>query len=350
MNFVVVGAGAIGGVIGGYLARAGHRVLFVDKDPDHVRALREQGLSIRTASETFTIPVDALSSDAFAAEATPLDDVDAVLLAVKAQHTEDAVTSFSHRLPETACVVNGLCEGVIARYVEPERTVGAFVNLFADCVEPGVVEYGGVGSLFIGELDGQITPRLRQLQTALQAWGDARITGNIHGYLWSKLAYGAVLTVTALTNETMADVMEPAENRPLLFALAREVLAVAKALGIECMPFDDWEPALVYPGADEEALDASWERLILRLRSYTKVRSGIWRDMAVRGRKTEVPWHLGPVIQEGRRLGHEMRLTERLLDMIREAETGQRPLSLTNLEELNDTRRRQAERCQPCWA
>ncbi|MCL6577098.1 2-dehydropantoate 2-reductase N-terminal domain-containing protein [Kyrpidia sp.] len=157
MNFLVVGAGAIGGVIGGYLSRAEQRVLFVDKDPDHVRALREQGLSIRTASETFNIPVDALSSDAFAAEATPLDDVDAVLLAVKAQHTEDAVAPFSHRLPETACVVllqNGLCEDVIARYVEPERTVGAFVNLFADCFEPGVVEYGGMGSLFIGELDG----------------------------------------------------------------------------------------------------------------------------------------------------------------------------------------------------
>ena len=85
MNFVVVGAGAIGGVIGGYLDLA-DRVLFVDKDPDHVRAPREQGLSIRTASETFNIPVDALSSDAFAAEATPLDDVDAVLLAVNAAY------------------------------------------------------------------------------------------------------------------------------------------------------------------------------------------------------------------------------------------------------------------------
>jgi 2-dehydropantoate 2-reductase len=336
MRLWVVGAGAIGGVVGAYLVRAGHEVLFVDRAEDHVLAMRERGLTIQGLEETFTVPVQAQTVEDFSAR-PGLQDPEAVLLAVKAQHTEDALSPVVPHLPEKAYVVslqNGLCEQVIANHVGVSRTVGAFVNLFADYLEPGRVGYGGVGSLYIGELDGSISPRLEALQQALLAWGDACITDDIWGFLWSKLAYGTVLTATALVDEAMADVMESLENRPLLFALATEVLMVAERLGIRCQSFDDWEPELVYPGGDAQALDECWARLIRRLRSYKKVKSGIWRDLAVRRRKTEVPAHLGPVLAEGSRLGVAMPLTTRLLEMIQELESGRRVMAWDNIAEL----------------
>lgn len=339
MKIVIVGAGAIGGVVGGYLAKAGVDVLFVDKAADHVKAMQQTGLTIKTLEETFTVPVQAITMEEFAGEKEPLSDVDAVILAVKAQHTEDAVLQFKHRLHDQLYVVsmqNGLCEDIIASHIGRERTMGSFVNLFADYMGPGEIEYGGVGSLFIGELDGNTTPRLEELHRVLKHWGNAQITDNIWGYLWSKLGYGAVLTATALVDEKMADVIEPVENRKLFFALASEVLAVAESKGIRCMGFDGWEPSLVYPleTRDDKALNESWNKLIRRLRSYKKVKSGIWRDLAVRKRKTEVPSHLMPVVVEGERMGLSMPLTKLVVGMIREIEDGKREMSWENIQEL----------------
>ncbi|MFB5192544.1 ketopantoate reductase family protein [Alicyclobacillus fastidiosus] len=336
---MIVGAGAIGGVVGGYLAKAGVDVLFVDQAKDHVTAMQQAGLTIQALDGAFNVPVAAVVMDDFVAEQAPLANVDAVFLAVKAQHTEEAITQFKHRLTEKTYVVsmqNGLCENIIASHIGESRTVGAFVNLFADYQGPGVIEYGGVGSMYIGEMDGRMTPRLEALHDVLLHWGNVQMTDNIWGYLWSKLAYGAVLTATALVDATMADVIDPNDNRSLLFALASEVLAVADKLHIPCNGFDDWDPNLVYPvqGRDEEALNESWDRLVLRLRSYKKVKSGIWRDLAVRKRKTEVPSHLVPVIEEGERLGLDMTLTKAVVQMIRDLEDGQRQMSWDNIEQL----------------
>lgn len=339
MKIVIVGAGAIGGVVGGYLAKNGIDVLFVDKAEDHVEVMNESGLTIQTLEETFVIPVKAVTMDHFSTDTEPLHDVDAVILAVKAQHTEDAITQFKHRLFDKQYVVsmqNGLCENVIASRIGKERTIGAFVNLFADYMGPGVIEYGGIGSLYIGELDGSVTPRLETLHQVLLNWGNAQITDNIWGYLWSKLAYGAVLTATALVDEKMADVIDPIDNRDLFFALASEGLAVANRLGITCEGFDDWEPNLVYPAdtRDNEKLNESWEQLIRRLRSYKKVKSGIWRDLAVRKRKTEVPTHLNAVIEQGEKMGLDMTLTRNVVQMISEIEEGNREMSWANIDVL----------------
>src|SRR5579872_4113267 len=186
MAYTVFGAGAIGGTIGAHLVRGGERVLFVDKDVDHVRAMRERGLTIRGFAETFSVPVEATTPDALP------DQLDTVLLAVKAPATEEAVNSFAERLAPDGCVVstqNGLNELVISRIVGQQRTIGAFVNFSADYLEPGLIHFGGRGTFVIGELDGSLTPRLEQLQHALGHWGNVQQTDNIWGYLWGKQAY-----------------------------------------------------------------------------------------------------------------------------------------------------------------
>jgi 2-dehydropantoate 2-reductase len=336
MQIAVVGAGAIGGVVGAYLARNGTDITLVDKDEAHVQVMKDSGLTIETLDGMFTVPVQAVTVQEFSAAPST---VDVVLLAVKAQHTKEAVQALAHKLHDASFVVslqNGLCENVIADSIGSQRTMGAFVNLFSDYIKPGYIQYGGVGSMYLGELNGQLTSRLRTLHELLQQWGDARITENIFGYLWSKLAYGAILTATALVDEAMADVIDPAENRELMFAIASEVLAVADRLHIQPMPFDDWEPALVYPEStrDTVALNEQWDKLIARLRSYKKVKSGIWRDLVVRHRKTEVPHHLNPVIGVGESFKVPMPLTNKLVEMIRALEEGERTMSWDNIAEL----------------
>jgi 2-dehydropantoate 2-reductase len=339
MKISVVGAGAIGGVVGGYLAKEGYDVTLVDILKEHVEALKTGGLTLEIDNEKINIPVKALHAEEFAAQSE--QDVDLLILAVKAQHTAEALCPVIHRLHQDSIVVsmqNGLCENVIASLIGKERTMGCFINLFADYMEPGIIQYGGVGSLYIGELDGQITPRLQKIHQILLAWGPAQLTNNIWGYLWSKLGYGAVLTATALVDDTMANTIEPLETRELFFDLASETLAVANRLKITPMGFDDWEPTLVYPieSRDVNKSNEQWNILIKRLRSYKKVKSGIWRDLAVRKRKTEVPHHLNPVIEQGEKLGIKMDLTKKVVEMIHEVEDGTRQMSRDNITELLD--------------
>ncbi len=336
MSLTIVGAGAIGGTLGAYLARAGTPVLLVDQDEDHVAAMQARGLTIQGFAETFTTKVTACTPRELSG---PLDTV---LLAVKSQHTESALRVVAPLLATHSSVVslqNGLCERIIAGRIGPERTVGCFVNFSADYLEPGLILYGGAGSLYLGEIDGRISERVQVLQRLLSAWGTATVTGNIWGYLWGKLGYANMLFATALADETMADVID--RYRPLMVELAAEVYAVADREGITVEPFDGVEPSLYYPAGQRSlpAIERSLDDLVARRRRDQKSKSGIWRDLAVRRRKTEVDEQLGMAVESGARHGLPMPLTRRLVSMIHDLEDGRRLMAWGNLDELEALRR-----------
>jgi 2-dehydropantoate 2-reductase len=332
MDVTIVGAGAIGGTIGAYLTRTGQRVLLVDRDEAHVAAMWERGLTIQGFAETFTVPVAACGIDDLTG---PLD---VVLLAVKSQHTAGAVECIAPLLAPTSVVVslqNGLCERVIADLVGAERTVGCFVNFSADYLEPGVVAYGGTGSLYLGELDGRDSPRVRALREVLSPWGAVQVTANIWGFLWGKLGYANMLFATALADETMADVID--RYRPLMVELASEIYEVAEREGVSPEAFDNVEPSHYYPRArrDSANIERSLDDLVARRRRDLKSKSGVWRDLAVRRRETEVDQQIGLAAQIGTGHGLPMPLTNRLVEMIHDLENGRRQMSWGNLDELD---------------
>jgi 2-dehydropantoate 2-reductase len=338
MEYTVFGAGAIGGTVGAHMVRGGESVLFVDRDDDHVRAMQQHGLTIKGFAETFTVPVEAITPDALP------DQLQTVLLATKAPATQAAVESFADRLAPDGCIVslqNGLNELTIARLVGEQRTIGAFVNFSADYLEPGLIHFGGPGAFYIGELDGSITPRLLDLRQALSHWGDVQVTDNIWGFLWGKQAYGAMLFATALTNDSMADAID--RHRQVMVDLAREVLRVAAALNLRPLGFDGFEPDAV-ASSDSAVVNASLERLIAVRQADQKTHSGVWRDLAVRKRRTEVDAHFGPIVEYAHRLGVAVPLLERMVAMIHEIEDGRRSLDQVNLEELAAARSPEGER------
>ena len=329
---LIWGAGAIGGTLGAAFARAGHAVIFVDADAAHVAAINDAGLRIEgpmfqdTVRAKACLPVDLTGT------------FGTIFLCVKALHTEAAVRDLAPHLAEGGVVVsaqNGLNEIVIAREVGPARTIGCFVNFGADYLEPGVVHYSGHGAAVIGELDGAETDRIRDLHALMRDFDPkAILTPDIWGYLWGKLIYGALLFATALTNDSIADVLEDAAARPLLARLGQEVGAVAAANGIATQGFDGFDPAAFTPGAPQAALDRSFAEMVAHNRRSAKSHSGIWRDLAIRKRKTECEAQLGPIVEAGARHGVPTPLTTRLMAMVREIEDGTRPLAAENLAGL----------------
>jgi 2-dehydropantoate 2-reductase len=203
-------------------------------------------------------------------------------------------------------------------------------------MEPGVILYGGHGAVVVGEIDGRITPRVLAIR---EAWLDfdarAIVTQNIWGYLWGKEAYGAMLFGTALTNESIADALAMSEYRDLWIALAREILAVAKARGVTPEGFDGFDPSSFLPSAPEGVAARSLNELVVHNRRSVKTHSGIWRDLAVRKRRTEVDAQLGIIVTLGREVGVEAPLTARLVSLIHDIENGARTQSLATLDALD---------------
>ncbi len=329
-HITTVGAGAIGGTVSALLARAGSAVTLVDADAAHVAALRADGLRLRGAAE-----IDVPADDAHGpAELTgPLD---VVLLAVKSQHTEAAVAALAPACgPDTVVVVlqNGLGAERAAELLPGVPVLGALVNIAADVTAPGTIEFYGFGSLVLGELDGAMTDRVRALAQLLAPVGEVEVTDNLTGLLWLKLGFGAILAATALTNEPQLDVI--AREHALVAALGTEVFEVARRHGIALPAHDALDPALFVPNPDWALLGPSIDAWVAFQRPHQKPHSGIWRDLAVRKRPTEVGAHLAPIFALADRYAVPVAHLRRLSTLIREAEEGRRDLSTANLAELS---------------
>jgi 2-dehydropantoate 2-reductase len=329
---LIWGAGAIGGTVGAYWRRAGRDVLFVDRDADHVAAINKTGLKIEGPIEEFTVRAPAVLPKEVKGK------FDTVFLCVKAPDTASASDALAPFVADKGCVVslqNGLNERVIAKRLGTERTIGAFINFGADYLSPGVVHYAGHGAVVIGELDGRKTPRIEALHRLMQEFDKrAVLTPNIWGYLWGKLAYGALLFATALTNDSIADCLAAPKYRPTFIALAREVEGVAVSSGVKLESFDGFDPAAFMPQASLAAAEASLDEQVVHNRKSAKTHTGIWRDLAVRKRKTEVDAQLGPIVEEGAAKGIPTPLTKRLIELIHDIEDGRRPLAWETLDAL----------------
>ena len=320
---VIWGAGAIGGTIGAFLRRAGRDVLFVDVVPEHVAAIREGQLRIEGPVADFTIGGPA----ALPEEVRGRHKL--VILAVKAHHTEAATKALAPHLAEDGAVVscqNGLNELTIAEIVGRERTIGAFVNFYADYLAPGHIAYAKRGAVVVGELDGTRTPRLEALHALLRAFDeDAVLSDNVFGYLWGKAGYGAILKASALTNDTIADFIASPERQILIRRLVQEILAVAAAEGVTPLGFDGFDP-IAFMKRDEVAIEASMQQMVAFNRGSAKPRSGIWRDLAVRKRQTDVAAQLAPVRAAARTHGLGTPIADKLVELIGEIEQGRRAI------------------------
>ncbi|PZE71549.1 ketopantoate reductase family protein [Curtobacterium sp. MCBD17_034] len=308
MKVTIIGAGAIGGTIGARMHRAGHDVLLCDADAAHVAAINDDGLHIEGPVEEFTAHVPAVTPDDLP------DTIEHAIVAVKSLHTASAAALLEGRLASDGFVLtvqNGLTADTLQAAVGADRVVSSFVNFGADYLGPGRILQGNVATFRIGEIGGgPITPRVGLLADSLPY---ALPTENVLGYLWGKEAYGAMLWAGAVSDLTIADSLSLPPYRALMTAVAQEAIDQAP---VPVESFDGFVP---------DDLDGSLDRLAAFNRKSAKARSGIYRDLMVRKRKTEVDEvHKdiqGPVF-------------DRIVAMIHDIEEGRRTCEVANLEEL----------------
>ncbi len=244
MTVAVVGAGAIGGLLGAHLSRSGQDVVLIARGP-HLAAMRERGLTVRGADGEFTATprcTDDLSA---------ISEAAVVFLTLKAHGIPAVAPAIGRALADDACVVgamNGIPwwyfrdrhleavdpGGVIARSIPYEAVVGCVVYPAATLVEPGVIEHEEGNRFSLGEPDGSKSERVQAISAMLIAAGfKAPVQTRLRNEIWLKVLGNATLNpVSALTRATLAQMFASARTRDLMRALMEEVASVALALDV----------------------------------------------------------------------------------------------------------------------
>lgn len=341
MRTVVVGAGAVGGTIGAYLVRAGRDVTLVDTWWQHIDAIRRDGLEVWTPDGTFQTEIPALHVDGLAALEGP---VDLAVIATKAYDVEWAYRLIAPHLADAGVVVfaqNGVIEELVGRFADLDRVLGIVVNFAAECFEPGLVRRtltSGWPSLTVGELDGGISPRLEAVREHLDPVGDVRMSEAILDSLWSKLALNAMTNATgAITQATTPVLWGDPEYLGIAVQAGGEAVAVAHAAGRNPGPvFDQIDPVLLARVHGGDGAAASEVASVLRgiaegRRGARENRPSMLQDI-LKGRRTEVDYIPGHVVRRGAEHGVSTPVNQRLVELVREVESGRLAAGPANLE------------------
>ena len=234
MRVGVVGAGAIGGLYGGVLARAGHQVGFLARG-EHLRAIRSRGLKI--TSPTFgSFAVQAPASD----NPAELGDAELVLFAVKTYDLDEALPAAQQMLAAGGAVMtfqNGLeaPDQVAARVGEPHVLIGT-TGLEATILEPGVVGHlADWHYVTVSALNGPPSARVEHIAETLRAAGiNASVVPDGHRALWEKaMILMPMATITSVCRAPIGQIRDLPATRELALTLLEEVSAVARACGYE---------------------------------------------------------------------------------------------------------------------
>ena len=236
MRIAVMGAGGVGGYLGGLLARDGHDVTLIARGP-HLDALRQDGLEIKSTWGSFSVRVDATN------DLHEVGQVELVLFTVKTYQNAVAIPALQPLVGENTGVLtlqNGVESGdELAQVLGSSHVLPGAGNIGAWIEAPGVVcQTGPRVSVVFGEVDGQETSRARHV---LEDFSKAEITTelspNVMKVLWTKFTAAAPATgLVSAARAAIHDLLQSNEARNTLLAAMREVEAVARAKGVDLAP------------------------------------------------------------------------------------------------------------------
>jgi 2-dehydropantoate 2-reductase len=336
MRIGIIGAGAIGAYVGGMLTKAGRDVTLVDQWPEHVETMRTAGLRLSGPDGDHVVPVRAIHIHELQAVAQPFD---AVFIAVKSYDTEWATAMAVGYLAPGGYVVdfqNGMNDERVAATAGRERTLGCVITIGAGLVGPAHAQRTDAGRLGfrVGELDGKETERARRLVEVMQDVAGAKLTTNLIGERWSKLAVNCMANpIAGLTGYGSAEVRSVREPSLVAVQIAAEVIRVGRASGFDVEPIYGIEPERYLDGARGKAVEPLLADMAAGAKFLTGGRPSMLQDV-LKGRRTEIEYLNGWVAQQGTRVGVATPFNDAIVKLVKSFRPGKLTPDPRNLAPL----------------
>ena len=314
MKLCIYGAGAVGGLMAAWLARAGHDVSVVARGA-HLEAIKRTGLRVRSGGEVQSFAVRAASARELGAQ-------DYVLVAVKAQSLTEVADSIAPLVGSETSIVTAMNGvpwwffdrlpfhdgkerlesldpgGKLARAMPTERIVGCVIHLAASTPEPGLVSHNMGKKLIVGEPGGHNSARAKRIGDALQGAGfEVIVTGEIEKQFWVKLLGNVSFNpVSALTVSSADRLIQNPQVKSYMVSVMREVLEIGRAVGVDA----DIDP--------EARIDMA--------RSLGKFKTSMLQDLEA-GKALEIDGLLAGTLEIARKAGVKAPYTESLFGLIK---------------------------------
>ncbi len=338
-RIAIVGAGALGGYVGGTLAHRGHDVTLIDPWPEHVETIRARGLELdgMTPEERFTV-TRAKTLHLTEVQSLAKRPIDVAMVAVKSYDTAWAAMLIKPYLSPEGFVVslqNCLNEETIAGVVGWGRTVGVVASMISvDLYEAGrirrtVAKGGDQHTVFrVGEPHGRVTRRVEELVEWFRQIDSAKATTNLWGERWSKLVQNGMGNgVTAATGLTSGDCLRNEIIRRFQIRLAGEAIRVGQALGYQLEKIRGVEPERLARAAEGDAGALAEVEAVLVPKVGANPRGDIQRPSMAqdirKGRRTEIDAMNGVIAAKGAEIGVPAPSHAKLTEIVTRVERGE---------------------------
>ena len=333
MKTLIVGAGALGGIIGARLLAAGAPVSLVTRNSATAEEIKASGLRVTGARGDLFIEAGEVAP---LAEYSVPEAFDLIVLATKAQDAIDVAPRLMPLLAPGGTLLpiqNGGVAQMLASRLGDERVLGGLSNLSGTMLRPGKYEQSNAGYLLIGELNGSESDRSERVRQWLSRAINVKATPNIQGAVWSKLLLNcSVTTIGAIAGLTMRAYIDQPGGRELFYRAYGETLSVALAIGIrpEKMLVDPIPPGWSERSSSGEAYDL-W--LLEILNSYGDAKASMLQDFE-RGRTTEIDFINGYVVDTARRSGVTTPVNAAIVETVDAITRGQSVPDPTHLRQI----------------
>jgi len=332
-----LGTGAQGASIAADFALAGLDVTFIDQWPDHVEAIRENGITVNLPTRTINAKVPVLHLCEVAEIKQPFD---IVFLVVKAYDTKWACELIKPALAPDGLVVglqNGMTHEDIAAIVGRERTIGAVIQIASNMWIPGVTnrQNDHDESWFaLGALDPKTQARVEGVADLLRNSGTVLVTDDIRSAKWMKLIVNAAeLIPSAIINLPLNDAARAPGMLEVMRAAGYEAMQAALADGATVMPIIGMPPVMT--NHPERYVDQIFEEVLTTFSRPDTLTTSLqdWR----KGRRAEVQEVNGWVVDTLRAHGRESPINQRVVEVAFEIEAGTREARPENAQLLIET-------------
>ncbi len=286
MRIVIVGAGALGGLVGAQLADSGENVTLIEINQARMKLLNETGLFISAGAKgERCVPIKVVSS------AEEIDGADLIFVSVKSYQTEVAIRGVSSIIgPDTRVLSmqNGIGNAEkMAEIIGPERVLSGITYHSIQHTGPNRLRYRkGIKPIQIAPVDGKLTSDLEAIGEVFRKAGlDTNVVESIDHVVWQKLLHNAVVNpVSALTGLTCRELLDDEACQDFMRSCCLEIIEVMRARGV--------------PIVDEED---PYRPVIGSQKALGKNRPSMWQDLS-RGLKTEIDAINGAIVDEAQRL------------------------------------------------
>lgn len=315
MKYAVIGLGAIGSIIGGLLTKSGEDVVLIGKK-NQVETICQKGLRIDGLNGSIFVKDVHASTDL-----SLLSDVDAVIICVKSQDTQNLANDLKKFVNKSALLIslqNGVKNLKILRDTTGNKAVSSAILFNAFYTKPGEAEITIKGGLLL-EADDSSFNKVNRLVNSLKEEGlKSKIVDDIEGYAWSKLIVNLQNALTALTGQTIRESIVDKDSRTILIATMKEGINVVEKSGISLKTLPDIDPRKTIRRLS--LFNSTMLNIGSRLLKIKgNARASMWQSLS-RGKPTEIDFINGEIVNLAMMNNLKAPINTKLVELVKKAE------------------------------